>query len=206
MFPFPAGSNLYSHKTRPHTRCVIVQDLILMRRALTHDSEVIDFSIRIVTLDSPAEDLPRMSVGCHEEDMTGYCLGPQVIKRPSVFRQSSMGCAMEAPSSPAAMSSCTNGPFLRQAILLGMYKRTSFQPYYCAEGRFILPRCIRSTVNSHTSPRPTGYVAGVDNMECGYIQQKSAPGWIKQNFWTNAQQQLAQRKGLTWMFLSATPT
>lgn len=58
------------------------------------------------TLDSPPDDLPRRSVGCQEELMTAACLGPAVIKWPKVFRQASMGCAIEAPKSPAAISSC----------------------------------------------------------------------------------------------------
>lgn len=37
--------------------------------------------------------------------MTGACLGPATISLPRVFRQSSMGCGMEAPSRPDAISS-----------------------------------------------------------------------------------------------------
>ena len=69
-------------------------------------AEAIRVEGRLTFLESPLEPLPRMSRGCQEEDMTGDDLAPPTMRVPSVLRQSSMGCAMEAPSSPAAISSC----------------------------------------------------------------------------------------------------
>ena len=39
--------------------------------------------------------------------MTGALLSPPSIRVPSTLRQSSMGCAIDAPSRPAAISSCS---------------------------------------------------------------------------------------------------